>query len=104
LAVADAEHLGDRRGGDLVVAGDHRYADAAAVAFLHRFDRLLARRIHEADKADEDEVFRQVLGLEAARREARIEQPREPQHALALRGETVAFPSEAVAIKRRRAG
>ncbi len=55
LAVADAEHFGDGRGGDLVVAGDHGDADAAAVAFLHRLDRLLARRIHQADKAEQDQ-------------------------------------------------
>ena len=30
--VADAEHPGDRRGGELVVPGNHRDADAAAVA------------------------------------------------------------------------
>ena len=40
--------------------------------------------------------------MSARRLEARIGQPGETQHALALRRETVAFASEAVAIERRR--
>ena len=103
LAVSDAEHLRDRGRGDLVVAGDHCDADAAAVAFLHSFDRLFAWRIHQAYETEQDEMFRQVFGLESARRQARIGQPGQTQHALALRGEAVAFAGEAVAIERRRA-
>ena len=66
LAVADAEHLGDRRGGDLVIAGDHRDADAAAMTFLHRRDGFLARRIEQADQSEQDEVARQVGRAETA--------------------------------------
>ena len=102
LAVADAEHSGDGRRGDLVVAGDHRDADSAAVAFLDRFDRLLAGRIHEPDKAEQDQVLRQVFRLERASFQVRIRQPGKPQHPLALRGEPVAFAREAAAIERRR--
>ena len=67
LSVADAEHLGDRRGGDPVIAGDHGHADTAAMTFLHRLDRLLARRVEQTDQAEQDEVFRQVSRSEAAR-------------------------------------
>ena len=41
-AIADAQHLADRGGRDLVVAGDHRDADTACVAFLDGFDRFCA--------------------------------------------------------------
>ena len=44
LSVADIEHLCDGRCGNLVIARDHRHADAAGMAFLHRLDRFFARR------------------------------------------------------------
>src|SRR5262249_23658636 len=50
---------------------------------------LLARRVEQADQAEEDEVSRQVGGTEAARLQAGIFEPSERQHALALAGELV---------------
>ena len=50
LAVADTQHLGDGRGGDSVVASNHRYSDTAGMAFLDGIDRFLARRIEQADQ------------------------------------------------------
>src|SRR5208337_3732104 len=102
FAVADAEHFGDGGRGDLVVAGDRGHTNTATVTFPHRVDRLLAGRVHEADEAEQDQVFRQVFRLEPIRREAWLRQPGETEHALALRGEPVAFPSEAIAIERSR--
>ena len=89
LAVADSEHLGDGRGGDLVIAGNHRDPDPAAVAFLHRLDGLLARGVEQSDQAEQDEGLRQVVRTESASFHARILKPREPQHPLALGGEPV---------------
>ena len=67
LAVADAEHLGNGGGGDAMVAGDHGDADAALVAFLDRLDGLLARRVEQADQADQNQVLRQVGRAQTAR-------------------------------------
>jgi hypothetical protein len=104
LAVADAEHAGDGGRRDLVVARDHRDTDAAAMALAHCLDGLLARRVHEAHEAEEHERLRQVLRAEAAaRREAGVRQPRQPQHALALRGHPVALPGKALPVERCRA-
>jgi hypothetical protein len=90
LAVADAEHLGDRRGGDLVVAGDHRDADAAAVALLDRLDRLLARRVEQADQAEQHQVARQVGGgPRLPRSSPGFSSQASAQHPLALPGELV---------------
>ena len=102
LAVADAEHLGDGRGGDLVVAGDHGDADAAVVALLHRLDGLLARRIEQADQAEQDQVLRQIGRAQAAGRETGILEPGQRQHALALGRELVRDPLEVLAVERRR--
>src|SRR5579872_5941859 len=60
FAVADAEHFGDGRGRDLVIAGDHGDADAAAVAFLDGLDGFLARRIEKTDQPEQDKGFWQV--------------------------------------------
>src|SRR5262245_62334836 len=59
------------------------------MTFLDRLDRLLARRVEQADQAEEDEISRQVAGSEAARLEAGILEPSERQHALALSGELI---------------
>ena len=56
-AVTNTQHLGDRRGGDLVIAGDHRYPDAAVVTLLHGLDGLLARRIQETDQTEQHQVL-----------------------------------------------
>jgi hypothetical protein len=100
LAVADAQHLGDRRRRDPVIAGDHGHANAAAVAFAHGVDGFLARRIEEADQAKQDEVVRQVGGSEAARLAGRALAPRESQNALALAGQLVGSSHEVRAIER----
>ena len=60
------------------------------MAFLHRLDRFLARRIEKADEAQQHEILRQVGRSETAGLHAGIGQPRERQHALALRGEPFA--------------
>src|SRR5262249_13807501 len=101
LAVADAEHLGDRRCSYLVVAGDHRDADTTAVTFFYRFDRLLARGIEKADEAEQDEILRQVGRAEAARLDYRTLEPGEPKHAFTLSGELVRDLPETVAVERR---
>jgi hypothetical protein len=62
-------------GDDLVVAGDHRHADTAGMAFLDRFDCFLARRIEEADKAEQNEILRQVGRSETPGLDAGIGQP-----------------------------
>jgi hypothetical protein len=48
-AVTDVQHLGDGRGRNLMIASDHRHANATAVAFLHCLDRLLAWWIEKPD-------------------------------------------------------
>ncbi len=93
LAVADTEHFRDGRRGDLVVAGDHRHADAAVVAFLDRRDRFLARRIEQADQAQQHEIARQVGRREAADvQSGRVLDPGNTQHPLALSGQCVRLP------------
>jgi hypothetical protein len=104
LAVADVEHFGDRRSGDLVVAGDHRHADAPGVAFLHRLDRFLARRVEKADKPKQHEVLRQIGRAEASGLDAGIGQPGERQHPLALACENVGRFFEKGAVERLRTG
>ncbi len=83
-----------------MVAGDHRHPYAAGVTFLHRLDRFLARRIEEADKAEQNEILRQIGRTEASRLDAGIGQPRQRQHALALAREHVGRLLEIGAIER----
>ena len=52
----DAEVGGDARGRARMVAGDHDHADAGAPRLADRHRRLLARRVDDADRADEDQV------------------------------------------------
>ena len=70
------------------------------MAFLHRLDRFLTRRIEQADQAEEDEVFRQVGRAEAARFDPGTLEPREPEHTLALTGELVRDLRESLAVER----
>ena len=61
IALAEnVQLLGDRHGGDLVVARDHDDADARRVAGLHRLDDLLAGRVDHADDADKGHVLFEV--------------------------------------------
>ena len=83
-----------------MVAGDHRDPYAAGVAFLHRFDRFLARRIEEADKPKQHEVLRQIGRTETSGLDAGIGRPRQRQHALALAGHRVGRLFEIGAIER----
>lgn len=66
LSVAKPKQFGDGGSGDLVVAGDHGDPDAAAVTLLYGVDGLLARRIQQADQAEQDERPRQVCRSETA--------------------------------------
>ncbi len=100
-AVADSEHLGDGGRRDLVVAGDHGDADAAAVALLHGVDRFLAGRVEQTDQAKQDEILREVGGAEAARLEAGTLQPRQREHTFALARELVRDLRKSLAIERR---
>src|SRR5262245_53157579 len=59
------------------------------MALLHRLDRLLARRVEQANKTEQDKISRQVGRSEAARLHPRIFEPSKRQHALALAGELV---------------
>ena len=47
--------------GKLVVAGDHHRPDAYLPAYLHRVDRLFARRVHHSNVAQEHQVFLDLL-------------------------------------------
>src|SRR5262249_45049569 len=75
--------------------------DPPAVTFFYRFDRLLARRIEQADEAEQDEILRQVGRAEAARLDYRTLEPGEPKHAFTLSGELVRDLLETVAVERR---
>jgi hypothetical protein len=55
-----AELAGDGAGGRAMVAGDHDDPDAGAVAFADRGDRFLARRVDEADEAEQGRVVLHV--------------------------------------------
>ena len=81
-AITNAQHLGDRRGGDFVIAGDHRHSDTAVVTLLHGLDGLLARRIQETDQTEQHQVLRQVRRTKSPRPDAWVLQPCEAQHAL----------------------
>ena len=50
---------------------------------LHRLDRLLARRVEQADEAEQDEVLRQVGRARLPALDARALEPGQRQHALA---------------------
>ena len=66
------------------------------MTFLDRLDRFRARRIEEADEAEQDEVLRQIGRAEASGLDAGIGQPRQSQHAFALSREHVgAFSKKA---------
>jgi hypothetical protein len=69
------------------------------MTFLDRLDGLLARRVEQAEQAEQDEVSRQVSGSEATRLHAGILKPRERQHALSLAGELVGCTHEVLAIE-----
>ena len=101
-SVADAEHLGDRGRGDLVVPGDHRDADAAGMAFRHGFYRLRPRRIEQPDEAEQNQVLREIRRAEVAGIDSRILEPRKGQHALALRRQLVRRVCETAAVDRLR--
>ena len=47
-----------------MVAGDHGHPDAALVAFLNGGYGLIARRIDNADEAEEHEFLGEALGIE----------------------------------------
>src|SRR5262249_57465975 len=96
------EQLGGGGGGDLVVAGKDGEREAAAMTFLDRLDGLLARRVEQADQAEEDEISRQVGGTEAARLQAGTLEPSERQHALALAGELIGGAHKVCPIDRLR--
>ena len=70
--IADPKHLRYCRRRDLVIARDHRHADAATVALVDGVDRLLARRVHQANEAEQDERPRKVFRPKTARCEAGI--------------------------------
>ena len=99
--VADAQHLGDGRRGDLVVPGDHRDPDAAAVTLPDGLDGFLARRVEQPDQTEQHQVLRQVLRTEAPRRDARILEPCEGQHPLPVPREPVRRLHPMIAIDRR---
>ena len=84
LAVADAQHLGDCRCGDAVIAGNHRHPDAACMTLFDGFDCLLAWRVKQPDQADENEVFRQVFRAERTCGDIRDFKPGHSQNAFAL--------------------
>ena len=85
-----------------MIARDHGDANAAAMAFVHGLDRLLARWVEQADEAEQDQIFRQVGRTEAARFNGGTLEPRERQHALSLAGELVGGAHEVRAIDRPR--
>ncbi len=66
--VDDAEVGGDARGGARVVAGDHDHPDAGPARLADGHRRLLARRVDDADGADEDQVaLERFVGLRGPR-------------------------------------
>ena len=58
----DADLLGDGRGGDHVVAGDHHRPDAGGNTFCHSLLGLLPRGVHHGDEAQEEEVVLVLQG------------------------------------------
>ena len=66
-----------------------------------RLDRFLARRIEQADQAEQHQVLRQVGRAEAARLQPRVLEPGEAEHALALARELVRDLLEVLAVDRR---
>ena len=98
LAISYAEHLGDCCRGDLVIARYHRDPNAAAVAFLDRFDGFLAGRVQQPDQPDQDQGLWQFRRAKALLY-GRIFKPRQGQHALALRGKLVRSLYEVLAIE-----
>ncbi len=52
----EAEFVGDRAGGDGVVAGDHPDVDAGAERGADRVPGLGAQRVHDPDQRDKDQV------------------------------------------------
>ena len=85
--VGQAELAGDRGRGGGVVAGDHLHGDAGGAAFGDRRDRLVARRVDEADDAEEHETVIEIgerepclagRGMLHARSRARARLPTRP--------------------------
>ena len=96
LAVADAEHLGDGCGGDLVIASDHRHADAATLAFRHRLDRFLAWRVEGPIKPSRTRFFGRSAAVRLPALIPGLSTTRDPD-ALTLAGEFVGGLHEMVA-------
>ena len=99
--VLEAHLVGDGTRGRGVVAGDHLDSDAGLAALRHGSDRLLARRI---DQAQEPEQLEATLDVgEGQRALARVDRPhRDRQHALTLRGEFVHPAVPKCRVERRR--
>ena len=72
------------------------------MAFRHGLDRLRPRRIEQPDQAEQNQVLREIRRAEVAGVDARILEPRQGQHALALRRQLVRRLLEMVAVDRRR--
>ena len=67
----------------------------------HGLDRLRPRRIEQPDQAEQNQVLRQIRRAEVTGIYARILQPCQGQHALALRRQLVRRVREIVAVDRR---
>src|SRR5262245_39878386 len=102
LSVADTEHFCDGRSCNLVIAGDHRDANSAAVAFLHGLDGFSTRRVQQTDQAQQNESIGKVSGTKTASLHLRVFKPCECQHAFALGGQPVGFLRKALAVERHR--
>ena len=70
------------------------------MAFADGLDRLRPRRIEQPDQAEQHQVLRQIRRTEVAGVDARIFEPRQGQHALALRRQRVRRPLEMAAVER----
>jgi hypothetical protein len=98
---ADAEHLGDGRGIDLVITGDHGHPDAALMAGMDRLDSLLPRRIEQVHQSEQNQILRQIRGTQTAGADAGLLAPSQRQHPLALPREPVGHRHKALTPQRR---
>src|SRR5262249_5367381 len=79
LSVADIEHFCDGRSCDLVIAGNHRDANSAAVGFLHGLKGFFTRRVKQTDESKQDKSTGKVDGTKTAGLEVRVLQACEGQ-------------------------
>ena len=99
LRALEPELGGDGAGGRGVVAGDHLHRDAGRAALGDGRDRLLARRVDEAEQANELEALLHV-GERQIARGARQRLRGEGQDALAIGRERVGQSAPMSAVHR----